>query len=406
MSNPQDTPKTFNGRLFWPDQIQLPQNKWCFNHSEIINKLYTINNKDDNSSTKVDKNNPLINEKKKVMEKCLLYFYQMKKKLNLMDHTYTAACIIYFRIWFVHGLPTSLFNCIQISQAILVTACKIMENNRPIDMYILSTCEFCFQFIPNLNVKYNMDKLKWEIKDNLIKNERKILILLGFDLNIDNPKIIIDNVFNSYHKFNRDLKLPQDFINKQFPKILNESRIFIVQAITQPISLLMNGYEFVILSLLFCGLQYKSNVDSNFKFPSNFFYDRFHNLILEPAKYVEFFNSYKLIEDSFFQLKSNKNNLLLINLDDINSIIDEPLNADDIKTHKEEGLNAQSNKLLEDSFIDAYKDFDNIILNDTDNYNDLRNGVVSQDLLDHTETKINELMNKIISESENKNKKL
>lgn len=397
MNNSQDTPKTFNERLFWPDQIILPQNNWCFNHAQIIDKLYTASTKDDNT-TPIDKNSPQIVERKKIMEKCLLYFYQMKKKLNLMDHTYTAACIIYFRIWFIHNLPTSLFNCLQISQAILVTACKIMENNRPTDMYILSTCEFCFQFIPNLNVKYNMDKLKWEIKDNLIKNERKILILLAFDLNIDNPKIIIDNIFNSYHKFNRDLNLPQIFINKQFPKILNDSRIFIVQAITQPISLLMNGFEFVILSLLFCGLQYKLNIDPNFKFPLNFFYDRFDNLILNPEKFANLFQSYKLLEDNFFQLKSNKNNLLSIDLNDIKSIIDEPSNTE----MEKQILNQDEN---EDN-IDITKNINDTILNDTDNYNVLKNGIVSQELLDHTEAKINEFMNKIILDNENKNKKL
>ncbi|CAI7402469.1 CPS_collapsed_G0039160.mRNA.1.CDS.1 [Saccharomyces cerevisiae] len=141
-----------------------------------------------------------------------------------------------------------------------------MENNRPIEAYIKATCEFLMQNIPSLKSRTNIDKLKWEFRDKLVTNEKEILCLFGFDLNISNPKELIEEVFSGYYRFNRDHNLPENF-KKAFPKILQESRNFMVQAVTQPVSLLCDGYTFIVLSLIYCGLEYKKLVDKDFRYP-------------------------------------------------------------------------------------------------------------------------------------------
>ena len=60
----QKTNKKYNARLYWPDIINTPENKWTFSCVEIIDKL--------------DKNEQRATEEKKNMEKCLMYFYTMK----------------------------------------------------------------------------------------------------------------------------------------------------------------------------------------------------------------------------------------------------------------------------------------------------------------------------------------
>ncbi|CCH62354.1 hypothetical protein TBLA_0H00630 [Henningerozyma blattae CBS 6284] len=348
---------SFNSRLFWPDMITLPENKWCFDVDNIINRL-----KDSESQSLSIKKN---------MEKCLIYFYNMKKKLKLFDHTYTASCILFFRYWYVYNLPPNIIDCIHLSQAILVTACKTMENNRPAESYVNSTCEFIAKDIYN-GSNVNIDKLKWETKDRLVNNEKKILCQFGFDLNLDNPKEIIEEIFNGFYRFNRDFTLTDDF-KKIFPKIIQEARNFIIQAITQPISLLFDGYTFIVISLIYCGLQYKTLIDKDFKFPKNFFKDRFP-IILHSIDFEKKFQDYKLIEETFFDLKSNKKDKLSIKKEDIESLLQED---DDLE---------------EDSSEQNPKD-------DPYSYEKIKSGIVKQELLDHTQERLNQMLQNTINES-------
>lgn len=366
------TQLTFNSRQFWPDIIKTPSNPWTFTCKEIIDKLNTIN----------EKQNIPIPETKRIMEKCLLYFYTLKKKLNLFDHTYTASSILFFRLWYVQGLPSNLLTCIHISQAILVTACKSMENNRPLETYVKATCEFLFQIMPNLKQKYNMDKLKWEVRDKLIENEKRILCIFGFDLNIDNPKEIIEDLFSGFYRYNRDYDLPQDFM-KIFPKILQEARNFIIQAVTQPISLLCDGNTFIVLSLLYCGLQYKEKVDQNFIYPKNFFQTRL-GVLIDSEKFQNYFTDYRILEENFFELKSNKGNKLNIDKEKIDTIIDEK--RDDKENEVTTEMENIQNKSVETEF-------------DIHDYENVRSGEVTKELLDYLDNRVNELKEKTISES-------
>lgn len=358
----------FNARQFWPDIIKTPTNQWTFTCKEIIDRLNAINER---------QHIPII-ETKKIMEKCLLYFYTLKKKLNLFDHTYTASSILFFRFWYINGLPSNLLTCIHISHAILVTACKTMENNRPLDAYVKATCEFLFQTVPNLKQRFNMDKLKWEVKDKLIENEKRILCIFGFDLNIDNPKEIIEDLFSGYYRYNRDFDLPMDFM-KIFPKVLQEARNFIIQAVTQPISLLCDGYTFVVLSLLYCGLQYKEKLDKEFKYPKNFFQARL-GIFVDPEKFQNLFTDYRILEENFFDLKSNKGNKLQIDKELILSVIDE----DEIQN--EDGKNDNNTTTCNLNLC-------------SQNYEKIKSGEVTNELLEYLDTKVNELKEKIISES-------
>lgn len=363
----QQQQQKFNSRQFWPDIIKTPTNQWTFTCKEIIDRLSTVNEK---------QNIPII-ETKKIMEKCLLYFYTLKKKLNLFDHTYTASSILFFRFWYINGLPSNLLTCIHISQAILVTACKAMENNRPLDAYVKATCEFLFQTIPNLKQRFNMDKLKWEVKDKLIENEKRILCIFGFDLNINNPKEIIEDLFSGYYRYNRDFDLPQEFM-QIFPKLLQEVRNFIIQAVTQPVSLLCDGYTFIVLSLLYCGLQYKEKVDSRFRYPKNFFQGRL-GIPVDPEKFQDLFTDYRILEENFFDLKSNKGNKLQIKKEMILSVIDED------ERQNEDG---KDNNDAGDSLHLC-----------SQNYESIKSGEVTSQLLEYLDTKVNELKEKTILES-------
>lgn len=349
----RSTKPEFNSRILWPDMIRTPINPWIFTCKEIIEKLGT----DPHATT----------EMKRCMEKCLIYFYTVKKKLNLFDHTYTAACILFFRYWFIHGLPTTLPDCIHISQAILVTACKSMENNRPIDAYVKTTCEFLVKDLSGFKAKQNIDKLKWDVRDKLVENEKNILCSFGFDLNIENPKELIEEMFSGYYRFNRDYNLPDEF-KRVFPKILQEARHFIVQAVTQPVSLLCDGYSFVALSLIYCGLQYKNLVDKTFHFPLHFFRDKFPVLVTA-ERFEEIFTDYRIIEENFFDLKSNKREKLEISALDI------------------------SNLIKEDAIVD-----ESSIQNPYD-YELMKSGEVREELLDHISKRIKDLFEKTVSDS-------
>ncbi|QLG73963.1 hypothetical protein HG535_0F04750 [Zygotorulaspora mrakii] len=353
---PQGNKAEFKPRILWPDVIKTPVNPWIFSCKEIIEKL----GMDPQQTT----------EMKRSMEKCLIYFYTLKKKLNLFDHTYTASCILFFRYWFIYGLPSSIPECIHISQAILVTACKTMENNRPIDAYVKATCEFLTKDLTTLKSKQNMDKLKWDVRDKLVSNEKRILCSFGFDLNIENPKELIEEMFSGYYRFNRDFDLPEEF-KTVFPKILQEARNFIVQAVTQPVSLLCDGYSFVALSLIYCGLQYQKLIDKTFKYPKNFFRDKFP-VAVTSKQYEEIFTDYRLIEENFFDLKSNKREKLQISAEEIKNLIEEDINETEEIT---------------------------AALNNPYDYEHIKTGEVRQELLDHISKRIKELYEKTVNDT-------
>lgn len=347
---PAQSDKKYNPRQYWPDVINTPTNIWSFSCGDIINKL--------------DDNDQKAAEEKKNMEKCLMYFYTMKKKLNLFDHTYTAASILFYRFWFQYGLPGSLLNCIHVAHAILVTACKTMENNRPIDSYVKETCEFINKVVYGQKNASNIDKLKWEVRDKLVTNEKRVLSHFGFDINIENPKELVEDIFSGFYRYNRDYDLPEEF-RSILPKLLQEVRSFIVLAVTQPVSLLCDGYSFLALSLLYCGIQYKTHVNAEFKFPKNFFKERFP-IMVTAEKFEAYFTDYRLLEQSFFDLKSNKGDKLLISRKDIESIIEE-----------ENGLTEES--------TDPYS------------YETLKDGNIRPELMDHIEQRVEEYIKKMTS---------
>ncbi|AET39217.1 Bur2p Ecym_4138 [Eremothecium cymbalariae DBVPG len=344
----------FNTRKLWPDMVKIPSNRWVYSCKEIVDRL--------GSDPKASQTT------KKKMEKCLMYFYMIKKNLRLFDHTYTAACILFFRYWYVYDLPQSLPDCIHLAQAILATACKVMENNRPVDMYVKATCEFMMKdVVQPQRGRQNMDKLKWDVRDKLVNYEKQLLCQFGFDLDIQNPKELIEEIFSGFYRFNRDYKMDSEF-KKTFPKILAEARTFIIQAGTQPVSLLCDGYTFTALAILFAGLQHKRSTDPDFKFPKGFFQERFP-ICIKSSMIVDLFTDYRILEDNFFDLKSNKGDKLEVTAEEIDSLIDEIVLDDDQEV------------------LDPY------------NYELIRNGECMSEFLEHTETKLNELQEKTINES-------
>ncbi|GAV51848.1 hypothetical protein ZYGR_0AF03190 [Zygosaccharomyces rouxii] len=344
--------KEYNTRLLWPDMIKTPNNTWTFSCKEIVEKLGT--------------NPQATAELKRNMEKCLIYFYTVKKILGLFDHTYTASCILFFRYWYVYGLPPYLPDCIHIAQAILVTACKTVENNRPIDAYIKATCDYFVKETTGLRVRQNLDKLKWDVRDRLISNEKRILCCFGFDLNLENPKELIEEMFSGFYRFNRDYNLPDEF-KQIFPKILQEARNFLVQAVTQPVSLLCDGYSFVALALIYCGLQYKKSVDNSFQFPLNFFRDKFPVLVTA-QRFGQLFNDYRVLEENFFDLKSNKREKLQISVEEIDELLNEEPSPDGE-------------------------------VNDPYDYNLIKSGEVRQELKDHIHKRIRDIYERTVAET-------
>lgn len=355
------TQNGFNTRLLWPDMVRTPENSWSSSCKEIVDKLGTNPHK--------------AHDTKKRMEKCLMYFYVMRKNLKLFDHTYTAACILFFRYWYVFGLPPTLPDCIHLSQALLVTSCKTMENNRPIDAFVKGTCDFLMKDIPTSRGRQNIEKLRWDLRDKLVSYEKQVLCQMGFDLNLHNPKELIEEIFSGYFRYNRDFDMSENF-KKVFPKIIQEARNFIIQAGTQPVSLLCDGYTFTVLSLIFCGLQYKKNVDTNFRFPKNFFSDRFPVKVV-PQQFVSLFTDYRILEENFFDLKSNKGEKLQITTEEINDLIEEE--GDDL-SDEEQNLNPYV-------------------------YEHIKSGIVRKELLDHIELRIKELYKKAQGESNSSEKR-
>lgn len=342
----------FNPRQLWPDIIKCPVNKWTFQCSDIIGKLGT------------DPEKAQITKKK--MEKCLMYFHRLRKEMKLFDHTYTASCILFYRYWYMYDLPASIPQCIHLAQALLVTACKTMENNRPTDHYIKATCDFMVKDGPSsVGQKLNLEKLKWEVRDQLVTYEKKVLCQLGFDLALDNPKELIEELFSAYYRHVRDSDIEASF-KEIFPAILQEARNFIIQTGTQPISLLCDGYTMVATALIFAGITFQKAKDPSFKFPHNFFRKRFP-VKLTPEGVASLFADFRSLEKAFFDLKSNKGDALLISAADIEKLIDED------PQDGEEPYNPYEYDLIKD-------------------------GEVNEDLLKYTERKVEELATRIISE--------
>lgn len=354
---PADTKKNddetlFNPRYLWPDIIKCPKNEWVFECSDIVNRLG------------MDKEASLLTKKK--MEKCLMYFHRMRKDMKLFDHTYTASCILFYRYWYKYELPRTLPECIHLAQAILVTACKTMENNRPTDHFIKATCDFMLKDNSSGTVqKLNIEKLKWEVRDQLVAYEKKVLCQLGFDLNLQNPKELIEEIFSGYYRYSRDSDMDDNF-KSVFPVILQESRNFIIQTGTQPISLLCDGYTLVAVAMIFSSVMFFRMKGEPIRFPRNFFRKRFP-IDVTPEKVQKVLSDYQVLEKEFFDLKSNKGEQLSISSDEISKLIDEDEGKDEI--------------------INPY------------DYEYLQEGNVSEELLKYTEKKIEELTNRIISES-------
>ncbi|CDO96014.1 unnamed protein product [Kluyveromyces dobzhanskii CBS 2104] len=347
-----DSKPQFNPRNLWPDIIKCPENEWTFEYTEIMNKLGTDEAK--------------VQLTKKKMEKCLMYFHKLRKEMKLFDHTYTAACILFYRYWYKYDLPPTIPQCIHLAQAILVTACKTMENNRPTEHYIKATCEFMVKDGPSpAGQKLNLEKLKWEVRDQLVSYEKKVLCQLGFDLSIENPKELIEEIFSGYYRHVRDTDIDASF-KECLPALLQEARNFIIQTGTQPISLLCDGYTLVVVALIFAGVTFQKVKEPNFKFPHNFFKKRFP-VVTTSARIASLFSQYQILERTFFDLKSNKGTALSITASEIDKIIDE----DDQSGSK------------------PFNPYD---------YEHIKEGEVNEELLEYTERKIEELSNRIMSE--------
>ncbi|SCU85372.1 LADA_0D07118g1_1 [Lachancea dasiensis] len=358
--SPATTLEGFNARILWPDMIKTPENKWVYSCKQIVDRLGS----DPQAAA----------ELKRRMEKCLMYFYVMKKQLKLFDHTYTAACILFFRYWFVYGLPPVLNECIHLSQALLVTACKTVENNRPIDAYVKGTCEFILKDAPS-RARQNAEKLRWELRDKLVAYERQILCQMGFDLNLHNPKELIEEIFSGFFRYNRDHNMSEQF-TKVLPKLIQDARNFIIQAGTQPVSLLCDGFTFTALALVFSGLKFKKSVDSNFKFPKNFFSERFP-FPVTPLLFVELLTDYRVLEENFFDLKSNKGAELEVSIEEMRSLLEEDENAA---------------KLSEETYC-------------VFPYEQMKDGVVKEELLKSIESRIHDLTEKIKAAGETNDKR-
>ncbi|SCU87148.1 LAME_0D08966g1_1 [Lachancea meyersii CBS 8951] len=354
--SPATTTEGFNARVLWPDMIKTPQNKWVYARKEIVDRL----GNDPHSAS----------ELKRRMEKCLMYFYVMKKQLKLFDHTYTAACILFFRYWFVYGLPPNSNECIHLSQALLVTACKTVENNRPIDVYVKGTGEFLLKDVPTARGGQNLEKLKWELRDKLVAYEKQILCQLGFDLNLNNPKELIEEIFSGYFRYNRDFDMSEQF-TKALRNVIQDARNFIIQAGTQPVSLLCDGFTFTALALVFCGLQFKKNADPSFKFPKNFFSQRFPFKATSQL-FVELLSDYRILEQNFFDLKSNKGEKLQVTIDEMSNLIEE-----------------------DENFIHDDSNGESVYV-----YEDIKDGVVRGELLNSIENRVKELTARIIAQSQ------
>lgn len=143
-----------------------------------------------------------------------------------------------------------------------------------------------------------------------------------------------------------------------------------VQAVTQPVSLLCDGFTFIALSLIYCGLEYKKLVDKDFRYPKNFFKDRFP-IEVTPDNFANIFTDYKLLEENFFNLKSNKGAKLQIDARMIHSVIDESINVE--------------NETSE--------------LSDPFNYDLIKSGEVKEEFLNHIETRVADLLEKTKQES-------
>lgn len=345
---------TFSPRTLWPDIIKCPQNSWVCGCDEIVARLGA--------------DEGTIQNSKKTMEKCLIYFHKMRKELKLFDHTYTAACLLFYRYWFKYDLPRSLPECIHLSHAILVTACKTMENNRPTDQYIKSTCDFLFKDVSeNLAQRSNIEKLKWEVRDQLVAHEKKVLCRLGFDFALDNAKELLEEIFSGYYRHVRDSDMDENF-KAIFPAILQEARNFIIQTGTQPITLLCDGYSLVAASLVYSGATFRKTKDEAFRFPANFFRNRFP-VSVDPDSMERLFSDYRTIEKRFFDLKNNKGDSLIISSQEISAIIDED--------YEEEPSNPYD-------------------------YSNFKDGEAGEELLGYTERKVEELINRVILESSSK----
>lgn len=316
----ENTPQErFNQSLLWPPVIKLPENDWTFDISEILNNL--------------NKNND-YKKTRSFIKYCVEFLYNCKKDLKLQDHTFTCMTLFFYRYWMLEGSDTLLkLDMDSLSLLLLViviTSCKTMENHRKVNQYVEVLVARSNPTVKSMTV---LDKKKWKLRENLLNNEMQFLAKIKFDLNVINAKSVLDEFYGFYTKYNVDNSDPfmRDDVKfkAQFSLVIKDCKFFITNALTQPMSLLCDGYDFVQYSLVFSAFNFnKSNNlepkdEKYFKFSPNFFNRKFAK-VLTPKELVYIAECQYVLEKNFLHNKTNKGELLLEMTEDIvNDLLDE-----------------------------------------------------------------------------------
>lgn len=303
----ENTPQArFNQGLLWPPIIKLPENEWIFNVFDVLSNLEV------NKETK---------KTKSFIKYCVEFLYNCKRDLNLQDHTFTCMTLFFYRYWMLEG-SEALINldmdklCLLLL-VIVITACKTMENHRKVNQYVEVVVARGNPTVKSMTV---LDKKKWKLRENLLNDEMQFLAKVKFDLNVINPKTVLDDFYGFYSKYNvdnSDLLMKEDAkFKSQFSAIIKECKAFITNCHTQPMSLICDGYDFVQYALVFCAFNYnKMNKaqpgdDSFFKFSPNFFKRKFER-VLTAREIIYIAECQFVLERNFLNNKTNKGVILL-----------------------------------------------------------------------------------------------
>lgn len=303
----ENTPQArFNQSLLWPPIIKLPENEWIFNVFDVLANL------DVNKETK---------KIRSFIKYCVEFLYNCKRDLNLQDHTFTCMTLFFYRYWMLEG-SEALINldmdalCLLLL-VIVITSCKTMENHRKVNQYVEVVVARGNPTVKSMTV---LDKKKWKLRENLLNDEMQFLAKIKFDLNVINPKTVLDDFYGFYSKYNvdnSDLLMKDDVKFKgQFSAIIKDCKAFITNCHTQPMSLICDGYDFVQYALVFCAFNYNKlnkaqpSDDSFFKFSPNFFKRKFEK-VLTAKEIVYIAECQYVLERNFLNNKTNKGEILL-----------------------------------------------------------------------------------------------
>ncbi|XBW36399.1 hypothetical protein QEN19_001979 [Hanseniaspora menglaensis] len=316
----ENTPNArFNQSLLWPSIIKLPENKWIFRIETILENL----NKNGNHK-----------KIRSFIKYCIEFLYNCKKDLSLQDHTFTCMTLLFYRYWMLEGsdnlIKLDLDSLGRLILVIIITSCKTMENHRKVNQYVEVVVSKSNPTVKSMTV---LDKKKWHLRENLLNDEMDFLAKMKFDLNIVNAKNVLDEFYGFYAKYNIDSNdeiMKNDLLFKsQFSLLIKDCKGFITNSMTQPISLICDGYDFVQYSLIFSAFNFNQqnklnpSDDKYFKFTPNFFSRKFKN-VLSPKQLIYICETQFLLEKNFLSNKTNKGDQLLkLTEDTIETLLDE-----------------------------------------------------------------------------------